>query len=167
MPVPVWVPGQLLSASDVSAWMVPNGAYKTSATSRNSSIVVLTADPDLQLGFPAGGTWVIEAVIQYHGPAGANINWAWQTNATAISGSVAAITNASSAVDLSYRSWTYTASLAQTTVVSAEWTLRFNGLVTVPTGVASALAFAWVQGTPNATPVTVDAGSYLLGWRAN
>lgn len=175
MPVPQWVPGQLLNASDVNAWMVPNGAYKTAATQRSTTIgqqppTTLVADPDLELAFPAGGTWIIEAVVRYHGPASTNLAWSWQTTASSITGSVAAIFNNSTGggtLEVSYRAWTYAASLAITTVVGTEWTVRFNGLVTVPMGVSSSLAFAWAQGTSNATALSVDAGSYLLGWRAN
>jgi hypothetical protein len=173
MPVPVWVPGQLLNAGDVNAWMVPNGAYKTAQTSRSTGIgaqppTTLVADPDLELNFTQGGTWIIEAVIRFHGPASNNLAWSWQTNATAISGSVAAIfNNNTGALEVSYRAWTFLGSLAQTTGVGAEWTIRFNGLVTVPMGVPSSLAFAWAQGTSSATVTGVDVGSYLLGWRAN
>ena len=167
MPVPQWVPGQLLTSGDVNAWMVPNGAYKTAQTSR-SSTTTLTADPDLQLTFSQGGTWIIESVVRYHGPANTNLAWSWQTSATSISGIIAAIfNNNSGALEVSYRAWTFTGSLAQTTVVGTEWAIRFNGLVTVPMGVSATLAFAWAQGTSNATALGVDQGSYLLGWRAN
>lgn len=167
MPVPEWVPGQLLNASDVNAWMVPNGSYKIGATTR-SHFTLPAADPDLLITFPQGGSWVIEAFIRFHGPASNNLFWTWQTSATSISGGVAAIfNNNSGSLEVSWRLWTFASSLAQTTGSGVEWTIRFNGFATVPTGVSSSLAFAWAQGTDSATVTSVDTGSYLLGWRAN
>lgn len=165
MPVPVFQPGYVLAASDVNAWMVPLTAYKLSATARTSSTAQV-ADPDLELGFAQGGIWVIEAVIRFSGPAGNNLSWGWQTSAPGIAGNVAGLVNNSSGnLELSYRPWTYAAWLAQTTGIANEFTIRFNGMVSV--GGTGSLAFAWGQGASSATATTVDVGSYLMAWRAN
>lgn len=167
MPVPVWVPGQILGAGDVNAWMVPLTAYKLNFTQRNTT-TTQAADPDLVLTFPQLGIWIVESFIRYRGNSGNNLSWGWQTSAASISGSVAAMYNTTGTVkQLTYAPWTDTTGLAQTTGTSApnEQTIRFNGTVVVGTG--GSLAFAWAQGASNATNMTVDAGSYLMAWRAN
>lgn len=167
MPVPVWLPGQTLTSSDINNWMVPLTSYKASGTPRTTT-TTQTADPDLAVGFLSAGIWVIEAVIRFNGPAGNSLSWGWQTSATSIAGSICTLyNNTTPAVILSYHLVSYTGSLAQTTGTAPanEQSLRFNGMVQA--GSAGTFAFAWAQGSSSATATTVDRASYLNAWRAN
>jgi hypothetical protein len=63
MAVPVWVTGQVVSASDVNQWFTPLGAYKTAITTRNT--LTKSIDPDLQITLAASTIYQITAGIIY------------------------------------------------------------------------------------------------------
>jgi hypothetical protein len=78
MPIPTWTVGQVLAASDVNNWFVPQVAYKTSDTSR-ASTTTNSPDPDLIVNVAANANYFVEVFLFYEGSATASqgFKWAW------------------------------------------------------------------------------------------
>ena len=61
MAIPVWVPGQILTSSDVNNWLAPNVAVKASDQSVASS-TTLVNDTALVLNLAANATYVLRVL---------------------------------------------------------------------------------------------------------
>jgi hypothetical protein len=142
MAVPVWATNQVLLASDVNTWFVPLAAYKTSATGRTSTTLVI--DPDLQITLAASAVYDVHAAIIHQTTGGSSaFSFAW-TSPTLVSS-------------------TYAATYAQPGPVIAGWGHGFDG-----TAVAVAASDNLVHGINIMGTVTVSStgGTFGLSWAA-
>jgi hypothetical protein len=73
MPLPTYVPGQVLNADDVSLWLLHRFAYKTSDTTRTST-TTLTNDPHLVVPVDASAVYQFNCLLDYTSGATEDIN---------------------------------------------------------------------------------------------
>ena len=165
MAPPVWVPGQVLNASDINSWFVPIAAIKTSDQSVTSSTTVVN-DTALVVAMPATGTYFFECFVEYDGGTGGSsdikFNWAVPTSATLrYTMTTRNLSNNPVAGDATTGSTTNTASSGGAGV------LRAIGMVgsLVMAGTAGNLQFQWAQNTSSATSTIVHAQSMMLLYR--
>lgn len=159
MAVPIWLTGQVLSASDINNWFVPVVAYKTSDTARASSTTA-TADPDLQLGLQASAFYKLEAFFIFEGSNTANqglkFNWIVPTGTTLRSHNVYSSTAGVATVGVSY-----TAADNIPCGTNGAGSLRgcsVNGSVFTST-TSGSLVMQWAQNVSEASTVTLHAQS--------
>ena len=80
MPPPVWVPGQVLAASDVNSWFLPVAVAKLADQSRTNS-TTLVPDSELFVTVAASATYWFQLYLDYEGAAGASTGGIqWQLN---------------------------------------------------------------------------------------
>jgi hypothetical protein len=159
---PIWVVGQVLSASDVDNWLVPSAAVKTADQSVTSS-TVLVNDTELSLPLAASVTYLFQCYIDYEGGTGgaSDIQWLWSLPA----GSFMRYTNPHRnlagtpvAGDTSTGTATDAASTGGAGVLRA---LQMMGSIVC--GVtAGTLQFRWAQNTSSATSTIVHAQSCVM-----
>ena len=162
MSVPVWVPGQVLSASDINRWFVVATAIKPGNTSRASTITV-TGDPDLTLPVEASAVYELEMLCHMDGVSGADltIKFAVPAAATLIMINQALIaTPANSQADACFAAVTANAMVMGCLGAGANSGCLLKGTLT--TGVtAGSLTLQWAQNVSNATPTILHAGSRM------
>lgn len=163
---PTWVPGQVLTASDVNNWFTGPAAIKTGTTSR-ASTTTPTNDPDLTIALASSASYLIVAAINYDGGTGGSyggmkMTWAvpasanFQYNATRQNPShtfVGAFTSIGSDV-LS----------CDTTGVGSTLVVGVSGVITTA-GTAGNLVFQWAQDTSSGTNTHVLPFSFLTAAR--
>ena len=66
MAIPVWVPGQILSSSDVNSWLAPNGVIKQADQSVTSSSTPIS-DTELVLPVAASAQYMFQLFLDYEG----------------------------------------------------------------------------------------------------
>jgi len=158
MPVPVWVNGQVLQASDVNSWFVPLAAYKTADLARSSSAQV--ADPDLTVTVTANATYIVEATFQYKGTATANnFGWTWTIPSGSGAGLYAAVyIGSSNTTVIESDGWTDTAHFAGTPIAGNEYVVNIRGLLAVGS-TSGSFTLNWGA---QAGTCTLSARSYLM-----
>src|SRR5450631_4234750 len=167
MPLPVYVPGQVLASADVNSYFLPQVVVKTSNTARANNTI--SADPALTVTLAAGGLYEIRCMVYY---AGGNalgyLQWNWTapgsgfftylaTYAAQGGGVDAGYSNAVAGVQLGAAS---TVGPAWTSGIGTPWCLYMTGLANGGTG--GALTFNWGQAATNATATSVLLNSYLV-----
>ncbi len=164
MPIPTWVSGQVLTASDVNAWFVPLFAYKGSDQSKTSN-TTMGNDTALVLAAAINTSWKFECFIDYDGgtqgssdikwqftvPAGATMRYYYAGLGTA-GGTLAAWSNAGNV------------QTAGTNGLGTHRVIYMNGTY-VMSGTAGNLQLQWAQNTSSGTATTVYTQSYLQLWR--
>lgn len=160
MAVPVWVPGQVLTASDVNNWLVPQGAVKPSSQSVVSSTAVVS-DIDLVLPVAASAQYLMECVIGFTATSGGDFKWTWQVPSGA-SMLYQATHNEGGGVGLTQSTVIYsdantiTAAGAGATVEA----VLMKGELNVA-GTGGNLQLRWAQNVSNAGATTIRSQSYL------
>lgn len=165
MPLPTWVPGQILTASDVNTWFVPIIALKTAQTSRASNTTP-SNDPDLTVPLAASASYIINAAINYDGGTGASyggIKFTWAVPSGANFSYNVTRQNPSHVFVGAFNSIGSDVISADTTGVSSILVLGINGLIN--TGSAGNLVFQWSQDTSSGTNTHVDAFSFISATR--
>jgi hypothetical protein len=165
---PVWVPGQVLDASDVNTWFVGLPAIKNADTARATNTTP-AADPDLAVALAASASYRFMLSVSYKGGANgstdAQVGMAYSGTATTgfywmmrhqitsltlndvILNSFGTVTNVGTNGTSNPVAWFCTGAIITTT----SGTLSFN----------------WCQQTSSGTAVTVMAGSHMLVQRLN
>jgi hypothetical protein len=163
MPTPTWVPGQILTASDVNNWLVVDSVIKPLDTGRASNTTIAD-DPDLQIALAANSSYRLDGMIFYDGLnsvtlGGMQFTWSGPSG-YAMEYAMPGRMN---------QSQTYTIPLSQigsdvvqggTVGVSSTLGLAINGIVIVG-GTAGTLKFRWAQIGSTSTITTVRANSLL------
>lgn len=162
MAIPTWVVGQVLSASDVNSWLVPQAAYKPGDTSR-ASTTTLAADPDLTVPVAANCLYWFEAVIVYDGgtQGTSDISIQWSTPAST-----------TMAWDVNYKDTSgnsVTGSLGLATAivnagsngVNANRSISVRGTIDTAS-TAGSLTLTWAQNTLSGTATRVRTGSAII-----
>ena len=161
MPIPVWIPGQVLTASDINNWLVPNAVYKPSDQSVTSS-TTLVNDTALILPLLASATYFFQVYLNYEGgtQGSSDIKWGWTVPAGTTMRYTAMYLSTAGAV-------TIAGTRIETDVVAAGSNgaatlrgLQMVGQVTVST-TAGNLQMQWAQNTISATSTIVHTGSTL------
>ncbi len=165
MAPPVWVSGQVLTASDVDTWFVPLVGYKTADLSR-ASTTTPTNDPDLIVSLAASAVYKIQFAAMYAcastgidlkfdfgipaGSSGEYVHWYW-SGATTFAGP-----------GNSADPWTQVR--VGYAAASGDMGLTGHGII-FTAGTASTFGFQWSQNVSNATSITVRKGSFLVAQR--
>lgn len=160
MAVPVWVPGQVLTASDVNNWLVPQGVVKPSGTPVTSSTTVIS-DPDLVLPVVASATYIFECYLGFTATSGGDLKWTWAVPAGA-SLLYEAVHNEGGATGLNNSTLTYSDAntiLGAGAGATVEAVAMRGNLVVA--GTAGNLQLRWAQNTSNAGATTIRAQSHL------
>ena len=163
MPVPTWVVGQVLSASDVNSWFVPLAGVK-SANQTISSQTTFVNDADMRLAVAANSTYMFHVYMRYSSGTGQD----WKTSFTVPSGASAHFQrigqdgggNFGSAGDFNDTN----SITSQGNGVGVIMNAQFMGVLTTA-GSAGNLIFQWAQNTSGAFNTTLYANSYLLAQR--
>jgi len=153
MPVPVWSPGQVLTASDVNTWFVPVIAYKTTDLGRTTTSQ--TADPDITLAVAANSTYTVEGVLFYKSTtAGTDFQWTWAIPAGTAGGLYVAtyLGSGGGAVVADTNGWTDPAKAADATVANQVYGVRISGTLSTG-GTAGNFTLLWAAsaGAPTTT----------------
>ena len=158
MPLPTWIPGEVLAAADVNSYFVPTAVVKPSTTARASN-TTLTADPALTINLAAGGLYEIRCMIFYNGGnAVGYLSWDWTVPSTGSFVYLASYAAQGGGSDTGYSIGTvagsYNASSsvngpAWTSGTSNPWCCYMTGLANGGTG--GALTFNWAQTASNGT----------------
>lgn len=161
MAIPVWVPGQVLTASDINNWMVPNAVVKPSDQSLASNIT-LQNDTALVLNIAANAAYIFTCYLDYEGGtlAASDLKWQWAVPSGA--GMRYTATYVTTGGGLS-ASATYTQAsvvVAGTSGAGSLQGLVMTGAVTTSTS-SGTLQLKWAQNTSAATATIVHANSYL------
>lgn len=165
MAIPTWVPGQILTSSDVNTYFVPKPVIKPSDTSRNST-TSMTNDPDLLLALAGSASYTINGVIFYSGPSAgsSDIKWTFTVPSGSNGQYFVAHQNLSGQFTGAFQSnWTDTLT-ANTNGVGSIMCLAIQG-ITVTGGSSGNLRMQWAQNTSNATNTIVQNQSYLVATR--
>jgi hypothetical protein len=165
MPIPIWVPGQILTSSDVDTWFVPKVIIKPSQTSR-ASTTSMTNDPDLVLALASSASYTINGVIFYDGAtaSSSDIKWTFTVPSGSNGQYFVPHQNLSGSFTGAFQSnWTDTLT-ANTNGVGSVMCLDFAGIIQTG-GSTGNLQFQWAQNSSNATNTHVNAQSYLVATR--
>lgn len=169
MAVPTWVPGQILTASDVNTWFVPITRIKPGDTAR-ASTTTFANDPDLILPVAANSTYFVQAVLFYTGAAtmgsGFKYTFTVPTSATGMHGDSYQNSSNIYVGDIAYN-WTDTPQPqggAWTDGVTSFLNVKISGILVVA-GTAGNLTLQWAQFTSSATNTTLRANSFLAASR--
>jgi hypothetical protein len=171
MPIPVWVPGQVLAAADVNSWFVPQAVVKASNTGRTSTSIL--ADPALTVTLAAGALYEVRCMIFYNGISGGGyLSWNWTVPSGGSFNYLGTYPSQGGAADQGYQVGTVAGvELAAGTTVGPAWTggtgviksAYMTGLATGGSG--GPLTFNWGQTAANGTATTVQTNSYLIAQR--
>jgi hypothetical protein len=155
MAVPTWIPGQVLTASDVNTWFVPIIAYKTAGTTRNTLSPAL--DPDLGINLPvASAYYEVTGGIGYNCASG-GISWNFVLPFGGTGNySVAAQMGGPAAVS---SSWGGIVTGSSSTVGG----LLIKGIFATG-GTGASLGFSWASNS-GPSSLTVNTSSYLKAVR--
>jgi hypothetical protein len=164
LPIPTWVSGQVLTASDVNTWFVPLNVIKPSSQGVTSS-TALVNDTALVLAVAANSTYWVDAIIEYNGVNGADIKCTFTIPAGA-SGFYGATYTATASGNFSGGAafaWTDT-NTAQANGTGTPMNLRITGILVIA-GTAGNLQFRWAQNVSNGTATTVMPNSAMRAQR--
>ena len=162
MPPPVWVPGQVLSASDVNNWLVPSAIIKLADQSKTSN-TTLGTDNELTLAVAASATYRFEAYLNYEGGTGnaSDIKYQWTVPAGAALRFHDLHQGPGGTPDTID---THTASTIYSAATNGAGNLcGMSHLGTLLTAGSSGNVFlSWAQNTTNGTPTIVHAQSCII-----
>lgn len=171
MAIPTWVPGQVLSASDVNSWFTPEAVVKPSTTSRTSASIL--ADPALTVNLAAGALYEVRCMIFYNGlNAGGYLQWNWTVPGSGSFNYLPLYPLQGGSLDTGYKIGAVAGvEVPATTTVGPAWTegplvikaAMMQGLAAGGSG--GPLTFNWGQGTANGTATQVMQNSYLIAQR--
>lgn len=162
MPLPTWVPGQVLTAADVNRWFVPSLTVKPSDQSITSNIT-LQNDTALSDTVEANALYTFNLVLLYIANATARINMQFTGPAGATMQSGMMGFNPGATFGASSRGF------------GGGVIFDGNGATVVPlfwqgtlqtAGTPGTFQFQWAQAVSNGTACTVKAGSSLCLVRA-
>ncbi|SRR6266581_3187782 len=163
MPVPSWVVGQILTASDVDSWFVPLAAYKTADQSVTSS-TTLVNDSELVVAVAASAVYFVRCYLNFEGgtAGSSDLKWGWTVPASATfrytwagwnnTGSVARAGDGQTATD--------TPSSATAGAGNLHGVMMTGTLAVAAS--AGNMQFKWAQNTSSATSTIVHAQSALV-----
>lgn len=163
MAAPVFATDDVPSADDVNGWFV-NILYKrTLATQSRTSTTTLSDDSYMFLTVEANAEYHVECLINYGGPAAADLKLIFATPAGATFVAmgqtlVGAATGQSDNQNLPYGG---NASEVWGTTGAGQQFGTVTGILVVG-GTAGTFKIQWAQNTSNATPTQVFGNSYLL-----
>jgi hypothetical protein len=157
MAIPVWTPGQVLTAADVNRWFVPILKIKGSDQSFTSN-TTLADDPDLQSAVEANAVYTFFFNLQQTAASGGDLK-TWilgPTGATANSGIIAQLgANTTRGIN------------SIVSLTGSGFIVPLLWMGTLFTGVnAGTFKIQYAQNTSNGTATTVKAGSTLTMVRA-
>lgn len=162
MPLPTWIPGQVLTAADVNAYFVPLAVVKTSAQGVTSS-ATLVNDTDLVLALAANATYILNCFLTIDGASGGDFKWTWSAP-SGTAGLYQSVHNEGGATGLNNSALNYnltTTGFAACAGAGNYQNLNMYGTVTAGS-TAGNLQLRWAQQTSNATATHVAAYSHLM-----
>jgi hypothetical protein len=158
MAPPVWVTGQVLSASDINNWFVPLVATKTADQSVTSS-TTLVNDSELSLTPGTSATYFFNVYINFEGANGAGfLKFGWGVPTGALlryqavfqgTGGSAVVQNTNTATDTP---------AANTQGAGVLCGLSMHGTL-IMGSTSGVVQFKWAQNASSATATTVHAQS--------
>jgi hypothetical protein len=162
LPVPTWVPGQVLSASDVNTWFVPLAVVKGADTARTTT-TTLANDPDLVLAVAATSTYRFECWVRYTAAAGGDLKFQWTAPAGAAL-KYSSLHNEGGGTGFNNSDVVY--ALPDVVFIigagtGSERAFHMFGTLNIA-GTAGNLQFQWAQNTSSASATTVKQYSRLV-----
>ena len=161
MPVPVWIPGQVLTSSDVNTWLAPTNVSKQADQSVTSS-TALVSDNELVLAVVASAQYDFDCFLLYEGGTQGSSDMKIQWNVPAGSTLRYQATGIGTAGGMGFGNGYTAASVLQLGSQSAgnlcACTLTGNLLMSTTSG---NLQLKWAQNTSSGTSTIVHAQSSL------
>lgn len=166
MPVPVWVPGQILAANDINQWMVPNAVIKAADQSVTSS-TTLVNDTALVLPVLANASYIWSCFLDYEGGAASSSDliWEWAVPAGAVMRYCATFINNSGNLAQGVEINTAT-TIAQSNGAGNLRAVIMQGSLVMST-TAGSMQLQWAQHVSSATATIVHYQSNLTMQRTN
>lgn len=161
MAIPVWVPGQILTSSDVNQWLAPNASFKTSDQTVTSS-TALVNDTALVVPVLANAIYEVKCLVIYTALNGGDLKWTWTVPAGAAL-LYQALHNEGGATGLGNSSLVNSQALVGFAVGQGAGTntgVGMQGSIVVGSTPGN-LQLQWAQNTSSATSTTVRTGSYI------
>jgi hypothetical protein len=162
MPIPTWVDGNPLPASDINAWFVPRAAVRTSTQSVTSS-TVLVNDNQLSVTVDANAVYDVRLFYHYTANAASDIQIAFTQPAgsthsnTYLHGfTVGAVSGTDDAISAAATNPAL-GGIGSGTDAALQWES-----VLTTAGTAGTLQVQFAQATSGATATSVLAGSKLI-----
>jgi hypothetical protein len=162
MAVPVWVPGQVLVASDVNTWFIPLAVVKPGDESATSN-TTLHNDAALVLPVAVSSAYEFSCYIFFQAFAGGDIKWTW-TGPAGITLVYDSLHNEGGGTLLNASATTYglaSAGQAAGGGAGVNEAIVMRGTC-VTGGTAGNLQLQWAQQTSSATATIVKANSHLV-----
>lgn len=161
MAIPVWVPGQILTSSDVNGWLAPSGVVKPSDQSRTSN-TTLGNDTDLVVSVLANAKYVFECYLDYEGGTinVSDLKWQWTVPAAATMRYQAFYISTANAIAGGSTQLGSDIITAGTKGAGVLMAVMMRGSVVV-SSTAGNMQLTWAQNTSSATATIVHAQSYL------
>jgi hypothetical protein len=164
--IPVWVPGQVLTASDINTWMVPNAIIKPSSQNVTSS-TVLVNDTALVLPVAASASFIFTCCLMYQGgtrnASDLKFNWVLPSGASLSYVLDGVGPGGGTFAGASFNGAAGTLGTNGSGVLCGA---LFYGSLVISTTAGTA-QFQWAQNTSSATATTVFNGSSLTLQRAS
>ena len=152
----VWAPGQTLASADVSEWLIPVRALKTSATNRTATS--RSNDPDLIFPLQANSRYVFEFTIFYTCTAG-NLIWNFSVPGGWTGHYSILMNNSAGTLILEDHAF---ADVMSSSGSVANPCLTVDGIVLTTT--ANNMAFSWASSVGTSTASTLN-GSTAMAWK--
>lgn len=161
MAIPTWSVGQVLAASDVNNWLVPEVAYKAAATTLTSQ-TILANDPDLIIPLAAASWYQVRAMLSYQCAAtGVFFKWSFTLPAgsdTGIYGTTYIVTGGTFSTEI--RFWADTPQ-GGTPSANVGYPVILEGMVHTG-GTSGNLQLQWAQQNSSASGLTLNAKSHII-----
>lgn len=160
MAIPTWTVGEVLTASDVNAWFVPQFAAKTSGQTTTGTTLV--NDSTLVLPVAASAFYWMDCFLWYDGPTGTSQGLKTQfTGPSGFNFNLGINGQSLAGNDLSIGSFQPSAEPFLTTTAGSANGVRFQGLVTTASTAGNLqLQWALAASSPAGT-LTVHSSSYM------
>jgi hypothetical protein len=181
MPIPTWTQGQVIGASDVNNWFVPQAVYKPSTTGR-SNTTTRAQDPDLIVTVAANCVYHVTAYLSYstNNISGIGFAFGWVTPSLAsppgrwgacyrLSGDAASATNFGLAGTPDF-DWTQYAGTsgqfpaAATPGDNQNHSVQIEGTLFVGS-TSGSFYLSWAPDSVNGNVLNLNIGSKLLAQR--
>ncbi len=161
MPIPVWIPGQILTSNDVNSWLAPNAVVKQADQSVANSVVPVN-DTELVLPVLANAQYIFTCFLDYEGGTSnaSDLRWQWSVPSAATLRYSASYQQPAGTVIVQL---TYPAATVNFGITNGAANLRsVTMLGTLLVGAnAGNLQLQWAQSTSSATATTIHAQSSL------
>jgi hypothetical protein len=162
MPIPSWVPGQVLAASDVNNWFIPVAAVKTLDQQVTSNSTTLVNDNELVVSVAANATYQFSCYLDYEAAVGpGDFQWKWAVPTLATLRYQRVCVDATGVVQVHGTSSGGIVNTAQGAGPGVLQGVSMTGTL-VTLGTPGVIQLQWAQNTTSSTATIMHAQSFLV-----